>query len=1063
MQLRSTLVPRQWFQIWLSVWSFPGLWACSLVEAQDQSGASFDRGPDTQAETSAFLSDAEAVAAWTMPPGFSIQLFSSSPNIAQPIAATFDRFGRMWVAENYTYAELPQRFDRNLRDRIVVLPDSNHDGIAEAPTVFYDQAQLLASVEVGMGGVWMLGAPKLVFIPDRDLDGTPDGEPQVILDGFEDHEVGHNLVNGLRWGPDGWLYGRHGIQATSHVGKPGTPRENRIPLNCCIWRYHPTHEKFEVVTQGTTNPWGHDWDEHGELFFINTVIGHLWHAIPGLHTERMYGEDLQPHLFHLTAQVADHFHWDRQSEAWMQQRDGMTVGTDAAGGGHAHSGLAFYQGYRWPAEYHGDVYTLNFHGRRLNRDKLKPFGATFTAEHCPDPLKTSDPWFRGIDLFCGPDDAMYMLDWSDLGECHENDGIHRSSGRIYRADYQAPGDGAGNKSPRPTWNVAEVVNILNGTDLLRIARLLHDQRPWVWRQARLRLQEHAHGFGRLDAGLAADLAKVNVQLWQEFQESESSDLRFRLLTGMWATGLLPATELTSLLVHDDPHVRVWAIRLLTDSSVAGSQQRLAGLSLGSLTTDVAQALLQLAKTEQHGLVLTYLASSMRLMSANDRWAMACQLTKHGSLAEDRVYPYLVWYGLEPSVASHAGKITELLSVSKIAIVDQFLARRLAIEYTYQRDALRGIVAVLRNEPITVEQKVSVLSGLAEGWNGWNDLPKPEGWSELAAELARDPMLAPRFEQLATVFENRQSLADRLALLADERQTLDLRGSLIRSVVRDLESVGETWSDEHEQAVTLLGNLLSHRFLAVGAANGLARWSGSRATGVLIQKFQSAPPAGQVAIISALCERAERAKSLLLAVQKDSIPRAAISANQLRQVQLIGDEATGKLIAEIWPELSSLLGQSQMQQIQKFRDLLTPESIADSDLTRGKELFQQQCGKCHRLFGAGETLGPELTGAQRDNLNYWLQNIVAPSAEVNTEYRLSLVQMADGRTLSGVVTQRTPAAFVLVSQDQTQLIKLEDVEEVRALNQSLMPDGLLDAISDADKRHLFAYLMSQTGQ
>ncbi|MBL8856613.1 MAG: c-type cytochrome [Planctomycetaceae bacterium] len=153
----------------------------------------------------------------------------------------------------------------------------------------------------------------------------------------------------------------------------------------------------------------------------------------------------------------------------------------------------------------------------------------------------------------------------------------------------------------------------------------------------------------------------------------------------------------------------------------------------------------------------------------------------------------------------------------------------------------------------------------------------------------------------------------------------------------------------------------------------------------------------------------------------------------------------------------------MQQIQSLRELLTPESIDAGDLTRGKELFQQQCGKCHRLFGAGETLGPELTGAQRDNLNYWLQNIVAPSAEVNTEFRLSVVQLTDGRTLSGVITQRTPASFVLVSQDQSPLIKMDDVEEIRGLEQSLMPDGLLDALSAEDKRHLFAYLMSPTGK
>ncbi len=1060
MPLCTTPFSGQWFQICLFWLSAAGLFAAT-TKAQDPANESFERGPDTQAETSAVLSDAEAVAAWDLPSGFEIRLFSSSPTVAQPIAGTFDRFARLWVAENYTYAELPQRFDRSRRDRVILLHDTDHDGAADSREVFFDQAELLASVEVGMGGVWLLCAPKLLFVPDRDLDGKPDAEPQVVLDGFEDNEVGHNLVNGLRWGPDGWLYGRHGIQATSHVGKPGTPRENRLALNCCIWRYHPIYEKFEVVTQGTTNPWGHDWDAHGELFFINTVIGHLWHAIPGLHTERMYGEDLQPYLFHLTAQVADHFHWDRQFEAWQQQRDGMTAGTDAAGGGHAHSGLAIYHGYRWPAEYHGDIYTLNFHGRRVNRDQLKPSGATFTAEHAPDPLKTRDPWFRGIDLFCGPDDAMYFLDWSDLGECHENDGIHRSSGRIYRVDYSDPTEINSVDSGSAQRTVQEVVEILNGRDLSKIGRLLPDQRPWVARQARLRLQEQAHGFGRQDSNLGADLEKVKAELADAFRQTDSSAVRHRLLTGMWATGCLSPAELTELLTHPDPHVRVWAIRLLTDSSIANAQQRLAGLPLSTLNTDTTKALLQLAVNEQDGLVLTYLASSMRLMSMADRWAMAQRLVKHERFGDDRVFPYLVWYGLEPSVATHAEQVASLLAVSRLKVIDKFMARRLAIEYTFRRDALHGLVGVLADQGVAVAQKQTLLLGLAEGWNGWNDLPKPTGWSEVVTLLSKESTLVPTVEHLSSAFENRQSLSERLRLLADEQQNLELRGALIRSVVRDLEA-SESWTDTHEQAAVLIGNLLGHRFLSVGAAQGLTRWSSQRSTNLLLQNFSSAPASGQVAIVAALSERPERARALLQAVQQDLIPRATISANQLRQIQLLGDETAGKLVAEIWPELSSLLGQTQMQQIQSLQALLTPDSISAANLTRGKELFQQQCGKCHRLFGAGETLGPELTGAQRDNLNYWLQNIVAPSAEVNTEYRLSLVQLNDGRSLSGVVTQRTPASFVLVSQDQTTLIKLDDVEEVRALNQSLMPDGLLDPLSNEDKQHLFKYLMSPSG-
>lgn len=1042
------------------------------------------RGPDTQVETLPRLSDEQAVAAWKLPPGFRMNLFAGHPQVAQPIAGTFDRRGRLWLAENYTYAEMPQRFDRNLRDRVVILSDSDGDGVAETPQVFYDQAQLLASVEVGMGGVWLLAAPQLLFVPDADLDGRPDGPPQVILDGFEDQEVGHNLVNGLRWGPDGWLYGRHGIQATSHVGPPGTPESKRITLNCCIWRYHPTRQKFEVVTTGTTNPWGHDWDAHGELFFINTVIGHLWHAIPGLHTERMYGEDLRPYLFHLTSQVADHYHWDRRVEAWTQQRDGMSATTDAAGGGHAHSGLAIYHGSRWPSDYHGDVYALNFHGRRVNQDRLQPWGATFTATHQPDPFLTSDPWFRGIDLFCGPDDAMYILDWSDLGECHENDGIHRSSGRVYRLDYvaadtveRATAEKATENVAAATWTVVEVVARLEGQDLQAVADLLVDPRPWVWRQARLRLQEHAAGYGRRDERLKHDLTAVAAALAHRFHDATDSALRHRLLMGWSATGQLDDSQLESLLGHADPHVRVWAIRLLTDRDAVGGAAALDGLSLGQLSHATAAQLQQRAEVESDGLVLTYLASSLRLMSVADRWNLARRLARQASLAEDRIFPYLVWYGLEPSVPEMGGAVEQWLLDSQLPVVDRFVARRLAIEQTLRPGAVEPLLVALAQPTLSAARRANLLQGLSEGWNGWSDLPTPSAWGPVAAAMASEEESRGWLEQAAASFAAQQSWSERLAVLRDEQRPLELRQATLRSIVRQLNRIAADGPDPaltdspaevelengtREEVATALQALLQHRFLSVAAANGLAEWRDPRATAWLIEGYGAAPPAGQAAIVSALTQRTSSAAALLGGVAAGQIPRDAVTAGHLRQLQLLGDAAVATQLQALWPESGGLLGESQLQKIQALQEELQPEAIAQGDLTRGRHLYMQQCGKCHRLFGEGERLGPELTGAQRDNLSYWLQNIVAPSAEVSSEFRLSAVLLTDGRSLAGVVTQRTPASFVLVSQDQSQLVQMEAVEELRPLEQSLMPDGLLDSLSTQDKIDLFAYLMSGSG-
>ena len=240
---------------WLTV-------GCAIVFGQD----GVDTSPlvNTQAETIARPDADEAAAAFEVPAGFEVTVFAADPDVRQPIAATFDTRGRLWVVENYTYSDAAVGFDMSVNDRVLIFEDTDHDGRFDNRTVFWDQGQKLTGIELGFGGVWLTAAPNLIFIPDADRDDVPDGPPQIRLSGFEDKVVRHNIVNGLRWGPDGWLYGRHGILATSFVKVPGSAAAT--PINCGIWRYHPTAKKFEVVAHGGTNPWGFDFDHHGEMF-----------------------------------------------------------------------------------------------------------------------------------------------------------------------------------------------------------------------------------------------------------------------------------------------------------------------------------------------------------------------------------------------------------------------------------------------------------------------------------------------------------------------------------------------------------------------------------------------------------------------------------------------------------------------------------------------------------------------------------------------------------------------------------------------------------------------------
>src|SRR4051794_19859127 len=265
----------------------------------------FPKPYDTEPGPGRPMAPAEAAASFRVPAGFHASVFASEPDVRNPIAMAWDARGRLWIAENYTYAERTQKFDLRLRDRVLIFEDADGDGRFDRRSVFTDDVQMLTSLEVGHGGTWLLCPPQLLFVPDRDGDDVPDAAPEVVLDGFTvPAENYHNFANGLRWGPDGWLYGRCGASSPGRLGVPGTADAERIPMNGGLWRYHPTQKRVEALTHGTTNPWGHDWNEFGEAFFVNTVNGHLWHAVAGSHFVRPHTIDPNPRAYALIDQHA---------------------------------------------------------------------------------------------------------------------------------------------------------------------------------------------------------------------------------------------------------------------------------------------------------------------------------------------------------------------------------------------------------------------------------------------------------------------------------------------------------------------------------------------------------------------------------------------------------------------------------------------------------------------------------------------------------------------------------------------------------------------------------------
>jgi putative membrane-bound dehydrogenase-like protein len=969
---------------------------------------------NTQEMTIPLSSAVESAKRFKVPEGFKVSVFAAEPDVRQPISLTTDERGRLWVAENYTYAETKVNFATDQRDRVICLEDRDQDGKFDARHVFWDKGQKLTSVEVGFGGVWVLCAPQLLFIPDRDGDLVPDGEPEVVLDGWNDGPVRHNIVNGLKWGPDGWLYGRHGIQATSLVGAPGSTAAQRTPLNCCIWRYHPTRKTFEVVAQGGTNSWGFDYDDHGQMFFINTVIGHLWHVVPGAYSERMYGVHLNPYAYDLIQQTADHFHWDT-GEKWADVKKGMSDSTDRAGGGHAHCGLMIYLGDNWPDRYRGLVYTINLHGLRVNCDRLARRGCGYVATHEPDFMSTDDTWFRGLELIYGPDGGVYVADWSDIGECHENDGVHRSSGRIYKITYGTP------KRPED--------GDLSKASLAQLVALQSHKNDWYVRQSRRLLQERA--------ATGTDMTTANAALRSMFEAEQSAPRRLRAMWSLYATGGLTTDELIRMLSDRDEQIRVWAVRLLVD----GPQ----------VSPSAIQALTAQADKESSGLVRVFLASAMQRLPQDARWPIAESLARHGEDKIDAELPFMLWYGIEPAVTQNPSRAVSLADKTQIPQLRRNIARRLTSELDDSPAAVDQLVTLLQGSDRSEDYQLSTLSGMHVALAGWRQAPAPPSWKAVAAKLSQSasPDVRRLTDELSVVFGDGRAM-NHLQKLITEREADPAARRNALHVLVDARS---------PSVASLLLKLLDDKVLMNEAIRGLAFYDQPGTADQLIQRYQRFDPQGREQALNTLAARSAYARTLMAAIADGRIPARDLSASQARQLISLGNSEIDSALKKHWGEVRRT-PEEKSRQMAELKPLFAPAILQQANRTQGRAIFQQKCANCHILFGQGAKIGPDLTGGNRTNLDYLLENLIDPSALVAVNFRTSVVELKDGRVVTGVVLE-TSARTVSV-QTATELVSIarSDVEQIVPQSLSLMPEGLLTGLTPEQVRNLMAYLTSR---
>ncbi len=986
------------------------------------------------------MSAEEAAASMELPKGFKCVVFAAEPDVQQPIAMNWDAKGRLWVAENYTYAENPMRWDTKLRDRVIILEDKDGDGKHDGRKVFWEGGSYLTSVEIGYGGVWVLHNGTLSFIADKNGDDVPDGEPEVLLDGFNVKTIGHNIVNGLRWGPDGWLYGRHGITDTSSVGAPGTPADKRTKLNCSIWRYHPTRKVFEVVAHGGTNSWGHDWNADGELFMINTVIGHLWHVIPGAYYRRMFGTHLNPHVYEVIEQTADHFHWDTGAESWSDIRKlGITSKTDELGGGHAHVGMLIYQGGLWPKEYHGAVLTCNLHGNRINMDKLERQGCGYVGKHAPDFMKSKDKWFRGIDLLTCPDGNVIVSDWSDSGECHDNDGVHRTSGRIYKIVYGEP-------------KKAEPVNVVAMKDA-ELVKLLESPNNWwsrIIEQALIErkstdpaLSAHAQALGSIAAKTVSKdnvtrIAAMNSRLGRSLAAARL--MNFGAAKSEDVKALIAAFDLFEANASEKAS---WIKDLEADMGFL-NQHSYRKWTLDAFSTLAGSA-------DSSGLVRLHLASALQRLPLDARWPIATALAKHAEDANDRQQPLMIWYGIEPAVAADPMKGVELIREAKIPTVRRLVARRIAEMIEAKPEAVDALVALMTER---AEARDDLLAGLAAGLDGFSSAKKPKGWDNFLRTVVppsggSEPAKAgTTIQSLSVVFGSGRAADELTVIVKNAKGDANARLNAFKSLTRSAQP----------ELLLMISGLINDKVLGTVARSALAAYDDPNIPKTLLQPWPERSQEMQAATVATLTSRASYAKALLEAVKAKKVSAMVISPFQARQIRSLDDESLTKLLTEVWGEIRET-PEAKKAELANWEGVLKPATLAKADKSKGRMIFMAACSACHKMYGQGGAIAPELTGSDRHNLKYLLENILDPNAVVPADFRVSVFQLKDGRTITGVIPEQTERTLTIQTPAERLTIERTQIVKQEQLTQSLMPEGLLTALGEENVINLIAYLMS----
>lgn len=1013
----------------------------------------------------------EQIAKATLPDGYALRCFASEPMVINPVAMTWDHRGRLWVVELYEYpsgAKSPNEYSKTAtdekfrpvvktdasspRDRVIVLEDTDNDGKADKRTVFVDGLNLATGILCGHGGVFVGQAPNLVFFRDTDGDDKAD-EYKTVLTGFglEDR---HELLNGFTWGPDGNMYFTHGVFTHSKVRRPEEPDDRGFTLNAGIYRVEfdtleivivtdppdsnpwtlPSVARHEVFADGTSNPWGCDYDAQGNWFVEACVIDHLFHMAPGGLYSRQGGAPENPYAYELLSSIVPKDH-PRHFRA-------------------AYAGIQVYQGGAYPADTHGHLFFGNIHDNSIHQERVEPVGATFKAHIVRDFLRANNGWFRPVSVQTGPDGFLWVMDWSDKYPCYQNAqanpaGVDREKGRIWRIVVE--GQDKGSRS-------------IKELDLKKLALgelMAHLKSPnnWLGRAAALEFSA------------------------RKMDEASFHDARRRLLAEESPTpaeidaaaSLIRFAGIDELANSPIPYRRKTAARLIGEwglllGNITGGQPFRPPVNEPNLP-DLGTILARLAG-DQDAFVRAEALSALRLADSGfltvnrpvemSRYDLSGKQVLEAALratpTEDRAIQFGIWMALEPRLARKPADWTPwfagLASTTKphSVVLTYKTMRRLCD--TRQPENIDLALEFLDTVAADGDLVATGLDGLVKGQEAAAIKPRrdPAPYFERWSKHERDDVRGFA-QKLATLWGDPNAIAALMGTALSEASSVEARISAIQTV-RKLKD------DKARAGIATLLAGETPDALTVEVLRAAAELGGRDFPALILKAWARYSPALRRTAADVLTSRSEWAGRLLDAVEgkwvtSGKLDPATLPVTVHRFFATAAPDdlkARAKTLLGTWNET----GGDVKALIAKKR---AASLHGEPDLAAGRALFTAACATCHVFHGGGQEVGPELIGSGRSSLDALINNIIDPNQIIGNGYQNIVVTTKDGRTLSGRLTEDSPVRVRLLGLGgREEVVARDQIEKLEDTGVSLMPAGFGE-LPDEQFRDLMWFILA----